>query len=104
MATLVFFLALWGFCKALKALFRPRRRPAKATPNPSPTDALQRNLAALDQLQRQRDEIEQALAWCDDLISTEDNPEKVLRWMTKRGQLRGQLATVETKISKLTSA
>lgn len=102
MATLVFFLAMWAFCKALKAICKPSRRPTKTAPKTNPADTLYRNLAALSALQEQRDEIEQAIAWCDDLISTEDNPEKVLRWMTKRSQLKGQLATVQTKISKLT--
>lgn len=102
MPTAILFLVLWGLYKAARAAQRHGRRRAKAAPTASPGDALRRNLATLHALQGQRDQIEQALSWCDDLISTEDNPEKVIRWMTKKAQLRGQLATVEAKISKLT--
>ncbi len=102
MPTVLLFLVLWGLYKAARAAQRHGRHRAKPTPTTAPADALRRNLATLRALQDQREEIEQALSWCDDLVSTEDNPEKVLRWMAKRAQLRGQLATVEAKISKLT--
>lgn len=102
MVTLLFFVFLYLICKALKRATRPRKQISGRSPTTTTANPVTRNLATLHALQEQRDEIEQAIAWCDDLISTEDNPEKVLRWMTKRSQLKGQLATVQTKISKLT--
>ena len=99
MATVVFFLTLWAVCKALKALFRPRTKRTKAAPRQTRTVS---PVAAVMALQEQREDIETALNWIDDLISTEENPARVLQWMEKRQRLKGQLATVETKIAKLT--
>lgn len=102
MSVLLFSLTVWGLWRLSVRLSRPRRRAARMKPKPSTAEVMRCNLATLTALHGQRDQIEQALNWCDDLISTEDNPEKVIRWMTKKAQLRGQLATVEAKISKLT--
>ena len=53
-------------------------------------------------LQDQRESIEDALTWVEDLLSEETYPAKVLQWMDRRQRLKGQLATVEAKIAKLT--
>ena len=84
---------------ALRGLVRGSRKATKTQTKPTtaPTP-----VSAVEALQAQRESIEEALDWIDDLISTEEKPEKVLQWMTKRGQLKGQLATVEQKIEKLT--
>lgn len=100
MELLLLIFSLWAMGKGIKALFRatPKRTKAKPTkPAPAVTKAFQ----TLTALQEQRECINESLAWIDDLISTEEKPEKVLQWMTKRAQLKGQLATVQAKIDKL---
>ena len=89
---------LWAISAGCKGLARMPKRQTKTKPTETAIPAL----SALRALQAQRESIEESLNWIDDLISTEEKPEKVLQWMTKRAQLKGQLATVETKIAKLT--
>ena len=97
MELLILIFSLWAMGKGVKALFRatPKRTKANTT---KPTQTAFHTLTAL---QEQRECIKESLAWIDDLISTEEKPENVLKWMTKRAQLKGQLATVQAKIDKL---
>ena len=97
MELLLLIFSLWAMGKGIKALFRAAPKRTKTKPAPAVTKAFQ----TLTALQEQRECIKESLAWIDDLISTEENPEKVLQWMTKRAQLKGQLATVQAKIDKL---
>ena len=96
---LLLLLLLWAFVAAIRAGLRhsrPRTKPQpRQTVSASP-------VAAVMALQAQCEDIETALDWIEDLISTEENPSKVLQWMDKRQRLKGQLATVEAKIAKLT--
>lgn len=100
MELLILIFSLWGIGKGVKTLFRsaPRRTKANHTkPAPTVTTAFH----TLTTLQEQRECIKESLAWTDDLIRMEEKPENVLKWMTKRAQLKGQLATVQAKIDKL---
>lgn len=101
MATLVFFLAMWAVCKALKALFRHGRRRPKPTPTPATTDPLRRNPATLEALQAQRDELQQQLDLINGALDAAPPEKERLRWLKERTRAYGQMATVESKISKL---
>ena len=104
MGTLVFFLALWGFCKALKAIRRAwANRPAY---EPEQDEAeqenpVQRNLATLAALQAQRDELRQQLDLINGALDAAPPEKERLRWLKERTRAYGQMATVEAKISKL---
>lgn len=102
MAIIVFILFVWLFCKGLKALFRPRQRieykPTAATENKVIT-----NLASLDALQNQRDQIQDTILYLKECITTAETPEKTIQHMDRLSSLYGKLATVENKIFKLIS-
>jgi len=98
MVLIVTIFTIWAICAGCKGLARLPKKQTKSRPTADPLPTL----TAVRALQAQRESIEESLNWIDDLISTEEKPEKVLQWMTKRAQLKGQLATVEQKISKLT--
>lgn len=100
MELLLLIFALWGIGKGVKTLFRAAPKKTK-TNRTNPAPAVTKAFQTLTALQEQRECINESLAWIDDLISTEEKPEKVLQWMTKRAQLKGQLATVQAKIDKL---
>ena len=102
MGALVFFVALWGFCKALKAIRRAwANRPAYETEQDETEqdNPVVRNLAALDALQKQR-------AIYNDLLSDIDcrldnapaTREKLLK---DKAMIYSKLAIVESKISRL---
>ena len=97
MELLLLIFSLWAMGKGIKALFRAAPKQTKA----NHTKPAQTAFHTLTALQEQRDSLKESLAWIDDLISTEEKPENVLKWMTKRAQLKGQLATVQAKIDKL---
>lgn len=101
MATLVFFLALWGFCKALKAMCKARRNRPAYEPKPEPENPVQRNLATLAALQAQRDELRQQLDLINGALDAAPPEKERLRWLKERTRAYGQMATVEAKISKL---
>ena len=104
MGALVFFLALWGFCKALKAIRKAwANRPAY---EPEQDEAeqdnpVQRNLATLAALQAQRGELQQQLDLINGALDAAPPEKERLRWLKERTRVYGQLATVESKISKL---
>lgn len=97
MAVLVFFLFLWAVRKALKAW---GNRPAYE-PKPEPENPVQRHLATLSALQAQRDELQQQLDLINGALDAAPPEKERLRWLKERTRAYGQLATVETKISKL---
>ena len=102
MAIIVFFLAIWLFCKACKALFRPRQRIEYKPPSETENNVMQ-NLAALDALQKQRDQIRDTILYLKECITTSETPEKTIQYMDRLSSLYGKLATVENKINKLIS-
>ena len=104
MGAIVFFFALWGFCKALKAIrmawanrpaYEPEQDEAEQD-NPA-----QRNLATLEALQAQRGELQQQLDLINGVLDAAPPEKERLRWLKERTRAYGQLATVENKISKL---
>lgn len=104
MAALVFFLALWGFCKALKAIRRAwANRPAyePEQDEAEPENPVKRNLATLAALQAQRDELRQQLDLINGALDAAPPEKERLRWLKERTRAYGQMATVEAKISKL---
>ena len=102
MATIVFFLSIWLVCKALKALFRPRQR-IEYKPQAETENKVINNLAALDALQKQREQIENTIDYIKESITTAETPEKTIQYMDRLSSLYGKLATVENKIHKLIS-
>lgn len=106
MATIVFFLALWGFCKALKAIRRVWANRPAYEPEQDETERdnpVARNLATLDALQKQRDQIRDTISYLKETITTAETPEKTIQYMDRLSSLYGKLAIVENKISKLIS-
>lgn len=99
MAIIVFFLAIWLFRKGVKWLFRRHDRVEYEQPETETETPVQKNLAALDALQKQR-------AIYNDLLSDIDcrldnapaTREKLLK---DKAMIYGKLAIVESKISKL---
>jgi hypothetical protein len=100
MATLVFFLFVWLFCKGVKALFRPQKTNPQRI-QAKPENRLQANLATLYALQQQRNQINNTIDYVLDCISTADSPEKTIQYKDRLSGLYGKLANVETKINKL---
>ncbi len=99
MAIIVFFLAIWLFCKCVKALFRRHDRVEYEQPETETENKVVQNLATLDALQKQR-------AIYNDLLSDIDcrldnaptTREKLLK---DKAIIYSKLAIVESKISKL---
>ena len=102
MAIIVFILFVWLFCKALKALFRPRQR-IEYKPPAGTENKVINNLAALDALQRQREQIQNTISYLKEAITTAETPEKTIQYMDRLSSLYGKLANVENKIHKLIS-
>lgn len=102
MAIMVFFFFVWFICKGLKALFK--RKPRIEYKPPAETqNKVVRNLAALDALQKQREQIETTIDYIKESITTSETPEKTIQYMDRLSSLYGKLASVENKISKLIS-
>lgn len=104
MGAIVFFLALWGFCKALKAIRRAWANRPAYEPEQDETEQdnpVQRNLATLAALQSQRSELQQQLDLINGALDAAPPEKERLRWLKERTRAYGQLATVESKISKL---
>ena len=102
MAIIIFFLAIWLFCKACKSLSRRRDR-IEYKPPAETENKVVRNLAALDALQKQRDQIRDTILYLKECITTAETPEKTVQYMDRLSSLYGKLATVENKINKLIS-
>lgn len=100
MAIIVFILFVWLFFKGLKALFRPRQRIEYKPPAETENKVIN-NLAALDALQKQRDQIRDTILYLKECITTSETPEKTVQYMDRLSSLYGKLAIVENKISKL---
>lgn len=101
MGAIVFFFALWGFCKALKAIRRAWANRPAYEPKPEPENHVQRHLATLAALQAQRDELQQQLELINGALDAAPPEKERLRWLKERTRAYGQMATVESKISKL---
>ena len=102
MATLVFFLFIWLFCKSIKVLFRPRQRIEYKPPAETESKVVC-NMAALDALQKQREQIRDTILYLKECITTAETPEKTVQYMDRLSSLYGKLATVENKINKIIS-
>lgn len=102
MAIIVFILFVWLFCKGVKWLFRPRRR-IEYKPPAETENKVARNLASLDALQKQREQIQDTILYLKECITTSETPEKTIQYMDRLSSLYGKLATVENKINKLIS-
>lgn len=100
--TILFFLFCWLFIKALKALFRPRKRTPAPRIKTSQETRLSVNMAALDTLQQQREQIENTIDYLQDCINAAETPEKTIQYMDRLQSLYGKLASVQIKINKLT--
>lgn len=99
MATILLFVILWLLYKAARAA----RKPRKIKEHPRIENRLQINLAALDALQQQREQIENTIDYIKESITTAETPEKTIQYMDRLQALYGKLATVENKIHKLTN-
>ena len=102
MAIIVFILFVWLFCKGVKALFRPRKRIEYKPPAETQNKVIN-NLAALDALQQQREQIQNTISYLKEAITTAETPEKTIQYMDRLSSLYGKLANVENKINKLIS-
>ena len=102
MAIIVFFLFVWLFCKGVKALFRPCQRIEYKPPAETENKVIN-NLAALDALQKQREQIQNTISYLKEAITTAETPEKTIQYMDRLSSLYGKLANVENKINKLIS-
>ena len=100
MAIIAFFIFAWLFCKGVKALFRPRQR-IEYKPPAETENRVINNLASLDALQKQREQIENTIDYIKESITTSETPEKTIQYMDRLSSLYGKLAIVENKISKL---
>ena len=99
MAIIVFFLFVWLFCKCVKALFRRHDRAKYEQPETETETPVQKNLAALDALQKQRDIYNDLLSDIDcRLDNAPATREKLLK---DKAMIYSKLAIVENKISKL---
>ena len=103
MAIIVFFLAIWLVCKCVKALFRRHDRAEYEQPETETENKVVSNLAALDALQKQRDQIRDTITYLKEAITTAETPEKTVQYMDRLSSLYGKLANVENKINKLIS-
>ena len=103
MAIIVFFLAIWIVCKCVKALFRRHDRVEYEQPETETENKVINNLAALDALQQQREQIQDTILYIKECITTAETPEKTIQYMDRLQCLYGKLATVENKIHKLTN-
>ncbi len=101
MTTLLFFVFLYLICKAARAAIRTARTTARATPTTATANPVTRNLATLEALQAQRDELAEQLEIINAALDAAPPEAKRLKWMKERSRVYGQLATVESKITKL---
>lgn len=101
MATLLFLAFLVLFCKSIKRGAAVARSRAKARHTAGTVTAAPRNLATLEALQAQRDELTEQLEIINTVLDAVPPEAKRLRWMKERSRVYGQLATVESKIYKL---
>lgn len=102
MPIIVFSLFVWLVCKGCKALFRRKPR-IKYKPPAETENKVINNLASLDALQKQREQIQNTISYLKESITTAETPEKTIQYMDRLSSLYGKLATVENKINKLIS-
>lgn len=101
MAILVFFVFLYLICKGIKSGIRSARNAARTKHTTAAVNPVSRNLATLDALQAQRDELNEQLEIINAALDGAPPEAQRMRWMKERSRVYGQLATVESKISKL---
>ena len=102
MAIIVFILFIWLICKGFKWLFKPRQRIEYKPPAKTENKVIN-NLASLDALQKQREQIQNTITYLKEAITTAETPEKTIQYMDRLSSLYGKLAIVENKINKLIS-
>lgn len=101
MVTFLFFVFLYIVVAGIKSGIRSARNATRATPKTAAVNPVSRNLATLDALQRQRDELAEQLEIINTALDAAPPEAKRLKWLKERSRVYGQLATVESKISKL---
>lgn len=101
MATLLFLAFLVLFYKAIKRGATAARSKAKTSRTVGTVTAASRNLATLEALQAQRDELAEQLEIINVALDAAPPEVKRLRWMKERARVYGNLATVESKIARL---
>lgn len=101
MPIIVFFFFILLVCKGCKALFRRHDHVENEQPETETENKVINNLAALDALQQQREQIQNTISYLKDAITTSETPEKTVQYMDRLSSLYGKLANVENKINKL---
>lgn len=101
MITILFFVFLFLVCKAIKTAAHTARNAAMETPTTAAVNPVSRNLATMEALQAQRDELEDQLDLINAALDAAPPEAQRMRWMKERSRVYGQLATVENKITKL---
>lgn len=101
MATVLFFVFVCIVCKAIKTAARKARSAARAKPTTATANPVTRNLATLEALQAQRDELTEQLEIINGALDGAPPEAQRMKWMKERSRVYGQLATIENKIYKL---
>lgn len=100
MLTLLFFAFLYLIVKGIKTAIRTAGTRERGQPERG-ADPLAGKLATLEALQSQRCELTEQLEIINAALDAAPPEAKRLKWMKERSRVYGQLATVESKISKL---
>lgn len=101
MATLLFFVFLYLICKGIKSGIRSARNAERTKPTTATVNPVSRNLATLEALQSQRDELNEQLEIINAALDGAPPEAQRMKWLKERSRVYGQLATVENKITKL---
>lgn len=100
MAIIMLVIFFWAISAAVKAGKRKTRRvPATATYTTPPE--ISSKLAVLEAFQAQRAELNEQLDVINAVLDAAPPEKERLRWMKERTRVYGQLATCESKISRL---
>jgi len=94
--TILFLVFCWLFIKAIKAVFKPRKRkPSRAArviaaPEPETDDTE-------PDIYDQKRALLEYLMYLDDMIAMEDNPEKTMRYLDKKTKVLKDLAKLNKR-------
>lgn len=99
-AIIIIFVFFFLVCKAVKTAARNDGQQQRGQPERG-ADPLAGKLATLEALQAQRDELNEQLEIINAALDAAPPEARRMKWMKERSRVYGQLATVESKISKL---